>query len=48
MNKEDNSKVDENKEEKINWKALDEHWKNDYEETYGHFFGVNIVTSEYP
>ena len=28
----------EEEETKIDWNALDEHWKNDYEETYGHLF----------
>ena len=27
-------------ETKINWDALDEHWKDDYEETYGHLFNI--------
>ncbi len=25
-------------ESEINWYALEEHWKDDYEETYGHLF----------
>lgn len=33
-------KKEEEKETKIDWDALDEHWKDDYEETYRHLFSI--------
>lgn len=33
-------KKEELEEIKINWDALEEHWKDDYEETYGNLFNI--------
>ncbi len=49
INKEKLNKEDINKEDiKIEWNALDEGWKEDYEETYGHLFGFIPLLLENP